>query len=109
MQKDEEPVLKLNNICKVDENPDQPRREAAETQPIEVRNRSGAANRRQVSAVLIVEGLNRSAAEPSRDRVTHVSPFLNGGLGDARKRFSGLMAEIREIAEHKNFRMTGNG
>src|SRR3984957_20090767 len=98
LRHDQQSILKLNDVKKVDEDPDEPGGQARDLQPIQIRDGSEAADGGKISLVEIMERFELFATKTRANDFRDIGALLNGGLRDAGKRLAGLMAEIRQIA-----------
>jgi len=101
--------LELDDIDKVDEEPQAPGKEAGNVDPKNVGDGGGAADDSHVPFVEIFEGWKSAAGEASFDEFGGIAAALDGDLGDAGERIALGVERDGEIAEDENFRMVGDG
>ncbi len=90
----------------MDEDPDEPRRQAAEVQAADVGHRLVAADDGQNPLVFIAEGRHRLGRAPAAQHVGHELPLLHGHLGHAGQRFAVLL-EVGQVADDEDVGVAG--
>src|SRR5271167_2378627 len=106
LQEHEEPVLEFDNVHKMNEQPHQPGRETRKADPAQVRHGGRPADGRHGSLIEVMERPRALAADPSLDDFGHVAALLYSWLCDSRQRLATLMAEVGEVADHKDLGTT---
>ena len=102
-------ALELNNVHKMDEQPDEPGEDTGDVQTENVGDSGGAPDHSHVSFIEIVERRNGGLPCQARfDCFGDVASPLNGDLGDAREWLAVLVEGKREIADDKNIGIVGN-
>src|SRR5258705_9666941 len=94
-------MAETNQQEDVDGNPHQPRDEARQPEPAEIRNCGAAANRRHIAVVVITERLEPRACDRTKDVLGGMGPFLFGDLGDAGQRLAVLL-ECADVAGNED-------
>src|ERR1700722_1376484 len=102
-------ILKLNNVKKVDEDPDEPGGQARDLQPVQIGDGGEAAYGGEIPFVEIMERFELFATKTRANHFRDISTLLDGRLRDAGKRLAGLMAEIRQIADDEYLRVARYG
>ena len=109
LEKDGEAIAKPDQKNNMDKQPCQPRRNSAQVHKFEVRDRFVPADRRHAALVEIPKSLRLSIIDHRQNISRRVTALLHCNRRNTGQRLAGLMREIRQIADHLNFRMIGNG
>src|SRR6185312_12613196 len=108
LNRNQDAALKFHDIEQVDEQPEQPRKEAAEVELADLGHRALTSDSGEVPLIEIVERLRRFAAQASGDETRGVASLLHGGGRHPRHLLTVFLLDACEIADDENFRMAGN-
>src|ERR1700722_20742250 len=73
-------ILKLNNVKKVDEDPDEPGGQARDLQPVQIGDGGEAAESSEISFVEIMKWFGLFAVKTRANHFRDIGALLNGGL-----------------------------